>query len=185
MMRKVIITLALGFGILYAYSALAKEGRIRYSGFVFPSNCGCFYSGFFGVGTHLGLGPGYPGLQPPLSIFNHYGFYPGRYRLPLRKSPVMVYTIKPLSRIHSGQRHTPSVTMPKDNSQDKPNPIQAAVGRDFRRTAPALADEANNKAQFNNYIPRRCYRGECYEISPDEALSSDAPPGIIIWEPKY
>jgi hypothetical protein len=183
-MRKVLISLALGYGILFVSSALAKGEGLRHEGPVFPSGLRCFCPGFFVGGTHLGFGPGYPGLQPPFSIFDHCGFYPGRYRLPLRIPTVTVYTIRPSSRIIAERRHIPSRPIPRDDSQSLASSAEAAAGRDFPRPVPVLNNSARNDAQFNNYIPKRCYRGECHIIKPEEALSSDRPPGIIIWEPR-
>jgi hypothetical protein len=183
-MRKVPIFLALGYGFLCVSSALAKDEGLRHEGFVFPSGLGCFCPGFFVGGTHLGFGPGYPGLQPPFSILDHCGFYPGRYRLPLRIPTVTVYTIRPSSRIIAERRHIPSPPVARDDSQSRASSAEAEVGRDFRMTVPALNNSAKNDAQFNNYIPKRCYRRECHIIKPEEALSSDRPPGIIIWEPR-
>ncbi len=170
--------------MLWASTASAKECGIRHGGFVFPYGWGCFYSGFFGVGTHLGLGSGYPGLKPPFTGFGHLGYYPGRYRLPLRIPPVIVYTLRPVSRINSGHREVSSGPIARGTLPDQTSPAQAVVGRGFQGPAPSLDEEAKNGAQFDTYIPLHCYRGECYSVNSLEALPSDYPLGIIIWEPK-
>ncbi len=183
-MRNAFIVPTLGFCFLWASTVSAGECGILHCGFAFPFGGGYFFPVFFSAGTHLGLGPGYPGIQPPLSAFNYYGFYPGRHRLPLRSPSITVYTIRPLYRFHGSQRKIPSGPIAIHIAPDQPGPAQAVVGRDFQRPAPGLDEEPDGSVQLDHYVPRWCYRGECYEINPEEALSPDAPPGIILWEPK-
>jgi len=181
MMRWAIISLTIG---ILASTASAQECYIPYSGFVFPFNCGCCCFGFFFPGTHLGLGPGYPGVAPPFPTPNCCSFYPGRYPSQLRTPPIASYALGPVTRNRDGQRNAPSGPIARDDSLDQPHPVRVLAGHGYRKSPPAPREEINKTAHIDGYISRRCYQGECSAIKPEEALSSDATPGIIVWEPE-
>ncbi len=177
MMRKLIICLALGFGSLWISTIPVKACGFGYPGFVFPYGWGCYCLGFWSMGAHLGLGPGYPGLRPP---FSGFGFYPDRYPPPPRTPPIAVYTIIPGHRVRNAQLEAPSGPI-VSNSQ--PGSDQTGAGPEFRRPASALNVEANEGTRPNRYVPKLCSQGECHKVDPSIALSPDLPPGIILWEP--
>jgi len=176
MIGRVIISVALGFGLLCISTVSAKACGFAYGSVGFPAGWECGCPGFFLMGPPLGLGPGYPGLRPPFPAFAYPAIYPPVPETP----PVAVYTIVPGNRFRSEQ--------PEEPSPPATSTMQSAIGRDFRRPAPppapSLDEELAGSSQFNIYIARRCYQGGCHEIDPSVALSPDPQPGIIFWTPR-
>jgi hypothetical protein len=126
MSKKIIIVLG-----LTVFCAAAAPGQAhwthhhRANGFY--QRPACLPLGYFAFGSHLGLGPGYPGLYAPPPVLHPYGWAPVASYGWYYRRPVTTVVILPG---HPARVHV-------DESQRTPEPAEAAAPRD---TAPRSLD---------------------------------------------
>lgn len=139
------------------------------------------WPGFFLSGTHLGLGPGYPGLVPAWSPYESFGKELSVIWPPSWAPPV---TAVILHIPHYGV--TVQASSPEDRrSQVEPsetkNRWEAAHGRESRRPVLELDTDLEHPSGPGGYSARLYYRGKFYSASETtnrEILSS----GITLWQ---
>lgn len=155
-MRKLRLIVISGL-IAMAVTAAPAAACGFHPGFPYQPGCLCF--GFVGVGTHLGLGPGYPGFYPPVYHALPFLGFPQTPRV----------TVHILRAPGYGAGAEPQ----------RPGRIaEAGVSSPGRRSA-AGAKDAQDSSGSAAYAARRYHRGRYYPVR-----EGSGEPGIIVWSPE-
>ncbi len=185
MMKRASIISVLSLLAVWGISAPAEACGWPYNcDFGMPSPYACFCAGFFSLDSHLGLGPGFPGLyplSPALAVPNPYpsGFFP---LCSLRPGPqVVVITIPLLQR---DERAAAQELQSAQPAPVYPGPPQSAIaGPKSKTPLPAVEKDGSSRHSNDAYTPSRYYQGRLYTISRTDALGKNPGPGIIVWTP--
>ncbi len=178
-MRKATLILALVLATVWAVPVSAQAHAFSCGlGFGFP----CYGPpGFFLSGTHLGLGPGYPGLAPVWSPFGWCGNYPGDFWPPYWTPPVTVVVVRlpryavEAATSNPGNHQAPLAQTEPGKRWEKPR------GSESTRSVPELDIDLEHLSGTGGYTARLYYDGKFYSASATtnrKILSS----AITVWQ---